>query len=135
MNERLDPEEVEGIMSCIKAEAVKIVESHGGIVSQFVGDEVLALFGIPTAHEDDPCRAVKAALELHELARDMSPDVEEKIGRPLLAEVSDGELLRYGVPQEWLEDVRQATENSLLDTTIMIRINHCRGVGWDSITT
>ena len=58
MNEKLDPEEVEGIMSRIKDEAVKIVESHGGIVSQFVGDEVLALFGIPTAHEDDPRRAV-----------------------------------------------------------------------------
>jgi class 3 adenylate cyclase len=83
MNERLDPEEVEGIMSRIKAEAVKIVESQGGIVSQFVGDEVLALFGIPAAHEDDPRRAVKAALELHELAHSMSPEVEDKIGRPL----------------------------------------------------
>jgi class 3 adenylate cyclase/tetratricopeptide (TPR) repeat protein len=83
MNEKLDPEEVEGIMSRIKAEAVKIVESHGGIVSQFVGDEVLALFGIPTAHEDDPRRAVRAALELHELTHAMSPEVEEKIGRPL----------------------------------------------------
>ena len=83
MNEKLDPEEVETIMSRIKVEAVKIVEGHGGIVSQFVGDEVLALFGIPTAHEDDPRRAVRAALELHDLARNMSPEVEEKIGRPL----------------------------------------------------
>ncbi|MCH8886588.1 MAG: zinc ribbon domain-containing protein, partial [SAR324 cluster bacterium] len=47
MNERLDPEEVQEIMSRIKAEAVRIVESHGGIVNQFVGDEVVALFGIP----------------------------------------------------------------------------------------
>ncbi|MCZ6645284.1 MAG: adenylate/guanylate cyclase domain-containing protein, partial [SAR324 cluster bacterium] len=83
MNEQLDPEEVEGVMSRIKVEAVRIVEAHGGIVNQFVGDEVLALFGIPTAHEDDPRRAVRAALELHELARTMSPEVEAKIGRPL----------------------------------------------------
>ncbi|MCH8884163.1 MAG: AAA family ATPase, partial [SAR324 cluster bacterium] len=83
MNQRLDPEEVEGIMSRIKAEAVNIVEGHGGIVNQFVGDEVLALFGIPTAHEDDPRRAVQAALDLHALARSVSPEVEEKIGRPL----------------------------------------------------
>ena len=83
MNERLDPEEVEGIMSRIKAEAVKIVEGHGGIVNQFVGDEGLALFGIPTAHEDDPRRAVRAALALHEAARSISPETEEKIGRPL----------------------------------------------------
>ncbi|MEE8395759.1 MAG: AAA family ATPase, partial [bacterium] len=79
----LDPEEVEAIMSRIKTGAVRIVESHGGIVNQFVGDEVLALFGIPTTHEDDPRRAVTAALELHELARDLSAEVEPRIGAPL----------------------------------------------------
>jgi ribosomal protein L40E len=42
MNEKLDPEEVEAIMSRIKMEAVRIVERHEGIVNQFVGDEVLA---------------------------------------------------------------------------------------------
>ncbi|MCH8841463.1 MAG: PAS domain S-box protein [SAR324 cluster bacterium] len=83
MNERLDPEEVRGIVGRIKAEAVRIVEGHGGIVNQFVGDEVLALFGIPTAHEDDPVRAVRAARDLHEMVRAMSPEVEEKIGAPL----------------------------------------------------
>jgi hypothetical protein len=59
MNERFDPEEVEAIMSRIKKEAVKIVERHEGIVNQFVGDEVLALFGVPTAHEDDGGKARK----------------------------------------------------------------------------
>lgn len=83
MNERLDPEEVEAIMSRIKEEAVRIVESHEGIVNQFVGDEILALFGIPTAHEDDPIRAVKAALELHELVRQKSPEVESRINEPV----------------------------------------------------
>ncbi len=83
MNERLDPEEVEAIMSRIKNEAVRIVERHEGIVNQFVGDEVLALFGIPTANEDDPVRAVKAAFEIHELVRRISPEVEERIGTRL----------------------------------------------------
>jgi class 3 adenylate cyclase/tetratricopeptide (TPR) repeat protein len=83
MNEQLDPEAVEGIMSRIKEEAVRIVESYGGSVNQFVGDEILALFGIPTAHEDDPLRAVKAALELHEMVRNTSPEVEGSIGKPL----------------------------------------------------
>ena len=83
MNERLDPEEVEAIMSRIKQEAVRIVERHEGIVNQFVGDEILALFGIPTAHEDDPVRAVKAAFEIHELVRKISPEVEERIGTKL----------------------------------------------------
>ena len=55
MNETLDPEEVEGLMSRIKAEALGIVERHGGLVNQFVGDEVLALFGIPAAHAATQC--------------------------------------------------------------------------------
>ena len=112
MNEKLDPEEVEGIMSRIKAEAVKIVESHGGIVSQFVGDEVLALFGIPAAHEDDPRRAVKAALELHELAHTMSPEVEEKIGRPLRMHTG----INSGLIVTSLRDVRDGTVGVTGDT-------------------
>jgi class 3 adenylate cyclase/tetratricopeptide (TPR) repeat protein len=83
MNERLDPEEVEALLGRIKEAAVAIVERHGGMVNQFVGDEVLALFGIPLAHEDDPLRAVRAALELHDMVRAMSPEVEERIGQPL----------------------------------------------------
>ena len=69
MSEKLDPEEVLGLMRRLKDRAVEIVESHGGIVSQFVGDEVLALFGIPTAHEDDPVQAVR---EIHAVARSIA---------------------------------------------------------------
>lgn len=83
MNERLDPEEVEALLGRIKDAAVAIVERHGGIVNQFVGDEVLALFGIPRAHEDDPVRAVRAAVEVHEMVRAMSPEVEQRIAQPL----------------------------------------------------
>jgi len=83
MNEKLDPEEVEKIMSRIKKESVRIVESYGGIVNQFVGDEILALFGIPTGYEDDPIRAVKAAMELHKMVRQISPGIENRIGKPL----------------------------------------------------
>jgi predicted ATPase/class 3 adenylate cyclase len=83
MNERLDPEEVEAIMSRVKNEAVRIVERHEGIVNQFVGDEVLALFGIPTTHEDDPVRAIKAAREIHNMVRQISPEIEERIGTSL----------------------------------------------------
>jgi predicted ATPase/class 3 adenylate cyclase len=83
MNERLDPEQVETFMRRIKKEAIRIVESHDGIVNQFVGDEVLALFGIPTAHEDDPIRAIKAALKLHKIVREVSPEVENRLGEPV----------------------------------------------------
>ncbi len=63
--EQADPEDVAAVMHWVKREAVRIVEAHGGVVNQFVGDEVMALFGVPCAHEDDPRRAVAAALELH----------------------------------------------------------------------
>jgi class 3 adenylate cyclase len=83
MNERLDPEDVRAIVGRIKVEAVRIVEGHGGIVNQFVGDEVMALFGVPQAHEDDPVRAVRAARDLHAFVRAVSPEVEVRIGTPL----------------------------------------------------
>ena len=65
LNEALDPEEVEAVMARIKADATAIVERLGGTVNQFVGDEIMALFGVPLAHRDDDRRAVAAALELH----------------------------------------------------------------------
>lgn len=65
MSERLDPEEVEQVMREIKSVAAQVVEAHGGLVNQFIGDEVVALFGIPVAHGNDPLRAVTAAHELH----------------------------------------------------------------------
>ncbi len=65
LNEALDPEEVETIMARIKADATETIERRGGTVNQFVGDEVMALFGVPLAHRDDARRAVSAALALH----------------------------------------------------------------------
>ena len=65
LNEALDPEEVEAVMGRIKADATAIVERHGGSVNQFVGDEIMALFGIPLAHRDDARSAVSAAFALH----------------------------------------------------------------------
>jgi len=72
--EAVDPEQVERIMARIKAEAERVVEAHGGIVNQIVGDEVMALFGIPAAHEDDPRQAVQAALALHAAVRELDPE-------------------------------------------------------------
>ena len=103
MNERLDPEEVEGIMSRIKKEAERIVENHGGTVNQFVGDEILALFGIPVAHEDDPIRAVRASLEIHRLVREMSPEIERRIETPLRMHTG----INTGLIVTHLRDVRE----------------------------
>ena len=81
LNEALDPEEVETLMARIKQRAIEVVESRGGTVNQFVGDEVMALFGVPVAHRDDARNAVAAALELHaavgELLAPLSLPLEE----------------------------------------------------------
>ena len=68
LNESFDPEEVEALMARIKADASAVIERHGGTVNQFVGDEIMALFGVPVARRDDARRAVAAALELHTVA-------------------------------------------------------------------
>jgi len=83
MNEKLDPEEVKHLMGRIFSEAGRIVEKYGGAVERFFGDEIMALFGVPKAHEDDPVRAVKAALELNQKITEISPEYEDRIGKPL----------------------------------------------------
>src|SRR3974377_1702985 len=80
LTESIDPEEVHRVLNEIKRAAARIVEKYGGIINQFVGDEVMALFGIPNAAEDDPVRAIKAALELHAHIRDNIDDLLEKSG-------------------------------------------------------
>lgn len=64
LGEELDPEVLRGMMARYFAVAKTSVERHGGMVEKFVGDAVLAVFGIPEAREDDALRAVRAAAEL-----------------------------------------------------------------------
>ena len=85
LNESTDPEEVEAIMGRIKDEATAVIERHGGTVNQFVGDEIMALFGVPLARRDDPRRAVAAALELHAAVGRLITDLGPAPGRPGLS--------------------------------------------------
>jgi class 3 adenylate cyclase/tetratricopeptide (TPR) repeat protein len=83
LSERLDPEEIREIMAGIFSQAAEIIGRYDGHIDKFIGDAVMALFGVPVAHEDDPVRAVRAALELHEVVRAMSPAVEARSGTPI----------------------------------------------------
>jgi class 3 adenylate cyclase len=64
--ERLDPEDVRSTLSPYYARLRTEIERHGGTVEKFIGDAVMALFGAPVAHEDDPERAVRAALAIRD---------------------------------------------------------------------
>ena len=83
MTESVDPEEVALLLNRILEGASQIVEEHGGMVNQFVGDQVTALFGIPVSHGDDPRRAVAAALEMHRLVRSLNEEVKSRLPQPL----------------------------------------------------
>jgi class 3 adenylate cyclase/tetratricopeptide (TPR) repeat protein len=64
LGERLDSESLREVMDRYFAEMKRIVERHGGIVEKYIGDAVMAVFGLPRAHEDDALRAVRAASEM-----------------------------------------------------------------------
>jgi adenylate cyclase len=62
--EGLDPRLLVRLVNQLFSEVVAAVESHGGVIRVFTGDGVMALFGAPVRHDDDPARAVRAALDL-----------------------------------------------------------------------
>ena len=68
--EQMDPEDVRALLSPYYARLRSELERFGGTVEKFIGDAVMALFGAPAAHEDDPERAVRAALAIRDWARE-----------------------------------------------------------------
>jgi class 3 adenylate cyclase/tetratricopeptide (TPR) repeat protein len=62
--QRLDPEQLKDVMDMYFHSMRQVVEAEGGTVEKFIGDAVTAVFGVPTAHEDDPTRALRAALRM-----------------------------------------------------------------------
>src|SRR5436305_943510 len=92
--EELDPEDVEAILRPYHARLRTELERHGGTVEKFIGDAVMALFGAPVAHEDDPERAVRDALAIRDWAREQE-NVQVRIA------VNTGEaLIRLGARPE-----------------------------------
>src|SRR5436190_16229148 len=63
LGERLDPESLRRVMSRFFEQMSAVLERHGGTVEKFIGDAIMAVFGIPELHEDDALRAVRAATE------------------------------------------------------------------------
>ena len=85
--EQLDPEDVRGLLAPYHAHLRGELERFGGTVEKFIGDAVVALFGAPTAHEDDPERAVRAALAIRDWVTQEGNELQLRIA------VNTGEAL------------------------------------------
>jgi class 3 adenylate cyclase len=95
-SERLDPEDVRAMLSGYHERVRDELERHGGTVEKFIGDAVMAVFGAPVAHEDDPERAVRAAFAVREAVTELGErQLEVRIG------ITTGEaLVRLGARPE-----------------------------------
>ncbi len=98
--EPLDPEDVRAHLSPYHARIRSELERFGGSVERFVGDAVMAVFGAPTAHEDDPERAVRAALAIRHWMAEQGEALHVRIG------VGTGEaLVTLGAPASEREPI------------------------------
>jgi class 3 adenylate cyclase len=80
IGERLDPEALRTVMSRYFDVARAALERHGGTVEKFIGDAVMAVFGVPKLHEDDALRAVRAADEMRDAVARLNDELEPEYG-------------------------------------------------------
>ena len=95
LGERLDPEAMRRVMGRYFDEMSAVIERHGGTVEKFIGDAVMAVFGIPQLHEDDALRAVRAADGMRTALETLNHDLERDHGVGLTARigVNTGEVV------------------------------------------
>lgn len=80
LGERLDAEGLKEVMGSFFAAMRVEIEAEGGTVEKFIGDAVMAAFGVPRVHDDDPARALRAALRMRARLRELNEMLEERYG-------------------------------------------------------
>jgi class 3 adenylate cyclase len=80
VGERLDPEALRDLHTRYFAAMRRPLERHGGTVEKYIGDAVMAVFGIPVLHEDDALRAVRAAVEMRDAMAQLNRELEQDLG-------------------------------------------------------
>jgi class 3 adenylate cyclase/tetratricopeptide (TPR) repeat protein len=78
--ERMDPEDVRDVMNAYFQRLTTAINHYGGVVEKFIGDAVMAVFGIPTAHESDPEKAVRAALAMQASLAELNAELRSQNG-------------------------------------------------------
>ena len=80
LGEKLDPEVMRAVMEQYFEVVRQELERHGGTVEKFIGDAVMAVFGIPTVHDDDALRAVRAAIDMRTALGGLNVEIERRHG-------------------------------------------------------
>ncbi len=80
LGESLDPESLRRVMTRYFEAMKAVLDRHGGRVEKFIGDAIMAVFGVPVAHEDDAHRAVRAATEMREVQRRLNEEFQDAWG-------------------------------------------------------
>src|SRR6185437_16720923 len=95
MGERIDAESVREMMLQYFHAMRAAIERHGGTVEKFVGDAVMAVFGVPDAHEDDPLRAVRASWEMQQVMDALNDEFRRRFDSRLALRigVNTGEVI------------------------------------------
>src|SRR5207302_11060240 len=97
MSENADPEAVARTVYAAFRRMAEVVESHGGTVDKYLGDALMAVFGVPVAHDDDAERAVAAALAMRELGGDLAFSIGINSGEVMATAVGrDGDVTVIG---------------------------------------
>ncbi len=87
MGEALDPESVRRVMERFFETMRTAIELHGGLVEKFIGDAVMAVFGVPQVHEDDALRAVRAASDMRASLDTLNPELDRDHGMTLACRI------------------------------------------------
>ncbi len=98
LGERLDPELLRNVMWRYFEAVQAALERHGGTVEKFIGDAVMAVFGVPAVREDDPLRAVRAAAEIQDALRELNAELQRDHGVEIITRtgINTGEVVVGG---------------------------------------
>ncbi|MCU0575859.1 MAG: AAA family ATPase [Desulfobacterota bacterium] len=118
--ERLEPEELKDCMGRVMGDITRVISRHGGVVEKYIGDAVVALFGIQKVKEDDPIRAVFAAREIHRIVEriDDAGGIDHPVRLRMHTGITTGEVIAE-------PGARSATSHGALGKPINIASRLC----------
>lgn len=123
MSEDMDPEDLSGIMNALWSQIDKIIIDHGGVIDKHVGDAVMAIWGAENVSEDDPEWAIRAALAMQAVVRDLALDKPQSVPFKLRIGLNTGPV--------FLGEVGTTGEYTAMGDTVNVasRLEHAASVG------